>query len=241
MSEVRRTPCDVRTVPADPNDSDIRIQPPTEPEPTWDVRQARAFGRRGDQRAFEKWLCQQTSDHDTWKMLRREFERSRNEQEPVEAWRKVWREGVVPQLSTEGLGCLLDALKRDDPRIVTGCTTIPPALSSCSDLPIESADPIVWALLDGHSPRACTVGLMDEAFARLAIRCSELCGMPRAIGTLLCWLDEQDRQTWRTELIKEVTAALIGRIPAEAPAHKTTPLAELLRASVATVRKDGAA
>jgi hypothetical protein len=215
------------------NDSDIILLPDL--EPTWDIRQARAFGRRGDQRAFEKWLCGQTSDANTWKKLREEFHRARNEQEPPEAWRKVWREGVAPQLSTEGLQGLLDALKRDDSRIITGATTEPPAFSAASSLPIERCDPVIFAMLDGHSPAACTVGLMDEAFGRLAIRCSELCGMPRAIGTLLCWLDEQDRETWRIELMRETSLALIGRMPSQ-----ETPLTQQLRASIALV-KNGAA
>jgi hypothetical protein len=195
------------------NDADIVLVPDS--EPTWDIRQARTFGRRGDQRAFEKWLCQQTSDANTWRRLREEFNRARDEHQPVEAWRKIWREGVVPQLSTEGLQSLLDALRRDDCRIITGSTTIPPAFSAASNLPIEQCDPVIFAMLDGHSPYSCTVGLMDEAFARLAIRCSELCGFPRAIGTFLCWVDEQDRETWRMELMREVNLALVARLPAE--------------------------
>jgi hypothetical protein len=215
------------------NDADIVLIREADTEPTWDVRQARTFGRRGDQRAFEKWLCQQTSDANTWKKLREEFNRARDEHQPIEAWRKIWREGLVPQLSTDGLQGLLDALKRNDSRIITGATTEPPAFSAASNLPIERCDPIIWAMLDGHGPAACTVGLMDEAFARLAIRCSELCGMPRAIGTLLCWIDDQDRETWRTELMREIHLALIGRLPEE------TPLCKQLRASIAAVERNG--
>jgi hypothetical protein len=128
---------------------------------------------------------------------------------------------------------LLDALKRDDVRLVTGTTTVPPALGAMATLPLDGADPIAWALLDGHAPEACSVGLMDDAFGRLAIRCSELCGFPRAIGTLLCWLDEQDRETWRTELMRETNLALIGRLPEE------TPLCKQLRASITAVERNG--
>src|SRR5262249_31549833 len=152
-------------------DSDIVLVPDSGTEPTWEVRQAREFGRRGNRRSFEKWLCQQTSHPGTWPQLRAEFERAKNEHQPIEAWRKVFREGVAVQLSVPGLQGLLAALRRDDVRIVTGTTTVPPALGAMATLPLEAADPIAWALLDGARLTACSVGLMDECFARLAIRC----------------------------------------------------------------------
>src|SRR5262249_29878906 len=48
------------------------------------------------------------------------------EDEPIEAWRRVWREGLAPQLSTEGLRGLAKALAEDSPRLGTGMTTSPP-------------------------------------------------------------------------------------------------------------------
>jgi hypothetical protein len=45
-----------------------------------------------------------------------------------DAWRRVWRSGIVPQLTTEGLRGLLKALEKDSPRLITGATTSPPPL-----------------------------------------------------------------------------------------------------------------
>jgi hypothetical protein len=233
MSEVRRTHCDVRTVPADPNDSDVIISPPTEPEPTWDVRQARAFGRRGDQRAFDVWLCQQTNDHNTWMMLRREFETARAEQQPLEAWVRVWRTGLLPQFTTAGLQGLKAALERDDGRLVTGTTTIPPALSCMAKEPLEACDPLCWALLDGHMPEAASVGWIEEEFAMTCLKASQLCGFPRAVGMFLNWVDETPRAEMRKALLVEVNIGLIGRLPEE------TPLCKQLRASITAVERNG--
>ena len=40
----------------------------------------------------------------------------------------VWREGVVPQLSTAGLEALQNALESDDPTLIQGQNLLPPPL-----------------------------------------------------------------------------------------------------------------
>ena len=61
----------------------------------------------------------------------------------MEAWRKVWREGLAPLLPTAGLEALAIALAADDPAVLTdGNITRPIPISSVLDWPCEAADPI---------------------------------------------------------------------------------------------------
>jgi hypothetical protein len=46
----------------------------------------------------------------------------------VESWRRVFREGLEPVVSTPGLLALRQALLTDDPRLIQGATTTPPPL-----------------------------------------------------------------------------------------------------------------
>src|SRR4051812_30523867 len=56
----------------------------------------------------------------------------------MESWRKVWREGFAPQLSTSGLEALRKALHEDDPRLIQGATTSPPPLQCVQDWPVDA-------------------------------------------------------------------------------------------------------
>src|SRR5947207_14114801 len=62
----------------------------------------------------------------------------------VETWRKVWRDGFVPQLSTAGLQALWRALTDDSPKIIQGATVKPPPLSFSEDWPVECACPVAF-------------------------------------------------------------------------------------------------
>ena len=46
----------------------------------------------------------------------------------MDSWRKVWRDGLAPLISTEGLEALRTALCDDDARLLQGATTTPPPL-----------------------------------------------------------------------------------------------------------------
>jgi hypothetical protein len=204
-----------------------------------DLEMAREFGRRGDQRAFEKWLCQQTSDANTWKKLREEFKRARDEQEPIEAWRRTWRVGLVPQLTLAGLEGLLKALQEDSPGLITGSSTKPPALQAFEDLPLEGACPLCTALLDGSSLSACSVRLMDLEFARVAWNCDKLCGEPGAVRYFCNQVDSWTRPELIRHLIPEVLLAIAEKSMSHDEPAAETPLARQLRQSVAQVQKNG--
>jgi hypothetical protein len=205
----------------------------TEPCPDWATRQARAFGRRGNQRAFEKWLCGQTSDANTWTRLRSEFERARNEQEPLESWRKVFREGIVPQVSVAGLQNLAQALERDDPRLLQGVTSNPPALACMANDPVEGCCAWCFLLLDHKRPYQVSVGALDQRFAESCFKASQLCGEAGSARYFLNFLDETPRDEMRKLLLVEVLAALVGR---QSQPEEQTPLATLLRRSIEAVK-----
>jgi hypothetical protein len=251
MQKVSESLCGIN---GDHPDDDIVIQPPSGPAidtgaafpcPLWAVETAHAFGRRQDRAGFDRWLSGQTAHHETRQRLRQEYERTAQD-EHMEAWRRVWRVGLVPQLSTAGLEGLRTALGRDDPRMITGATTQPPPLRCVEQEPLEAACPLCWALLEGKPPTACSVGLMEECFARTCIRAGELCGDPGAVRWFLNQIDEWSRPDLIKNLLPEVLAALIGRQPAprEVPPQRPepeTPLAKLLRASIEAVKQSGAA
>lgn len=46
----------------------------------------------------------------------------------MEKWRRVWREGIRPQLTEAMLRKLRTALENDDSRLVQGKTTVPEPL-----------------------------------------------------------------------------------------------------------------
>ena len=53
----------------------------------------------------------------------------------MESWRKTWRDGVEPLVSTEGLEALRRALTNDDPRLLQGATSSPPPPYNFAVLP----------------------------------------------------------------------------------------------------------
>jgi hypothetical protein len=59
--------------------------------------------------------------------------------EPQTAWRRVWREGIAPQLSLADLHALRLALERDDPALIQGATVEPIPLPQFDDHPVEAA------------------------------------------------------------------------------------------------------
>lgn len=127
----------------------------------------------------------------------------------MESWRKVWRDGVEPLLTTDGLKALRQALKNDDARLVQGATTTPPPLMCVQDWPVEAACALGlcgW-LGDGLE----TVGEVEEFFARMCFEVDQRLGEPAACRWFLNWYDETPRDEMRRELQAEVQRALVAR------------------------------
>src|SRR5438552_17129476 len=127
----------------------------------------------------------------------------------MESWRKVWREGLAPQISTAGLEALRAALVNDDARLIQGATTSPAPLQCVQDWPVEAACGLGYCgwQCDGLE----TVAEVEEFFARTCFEADQRLGEPAACRWFLNWFDETPREEMRRQLAAEVHWALTQR------------------------------
>jgi hypothetical protein len=130
----------------------------------------------------------------------------------MESWRNVWRNGIVPLLSTRGLRALRDALARDDARLIQGATSTPPPMQCVLDWPVEAACAIGYCGWQGDGLE--TVGEVEEFFCRLCFEADQRLGEPAAVRFFINWTDESPRDEVRRELLGEVNLALADRVAA---------------------------
>lgn len=140
----------------------------------------------------------------------------------MESWRKVWREGIAPNLTLPGLTALRQALATDDPRLLQGATTTPPPLMSVQDWPVEAACATAFCGWQGDGLE--TVGVVEEFFAQTCFKCDTLLNEPAACRWFLNWFDETPRDEMRRELLPEVELAIAQRDPEFVPADRPAVL-----------------
>jgi hypothetical protein len=138
----------------------------------------------------------------------------------MESWRKVWREGVAPLLSTPGLEALRQALAADDARLLQGATTSPPPLQCVQDWPVEAACSIGYCGWQGD--RLETVAEVEEYFAKVCFEVDQRLGEPAACRWFLNWFDETPRDEMRRQMLAEVSAMLAQRRTAAAAEQAPT-------------------
>jgi hypothetical protein len=131
----------------------------------------------------------------------------------MESWRKVWREGVAPLLSTASLEALRQALSTDDARLIQGATTTPPPLQCVQDWPVEAACALGFCGWQGDGLE--TVAEVEEFFARMCFEIDQRLGEPAACRWFLNWFDETPRDEMREQLLAEVQRALGQRRSAD--------------------------
>jgi hypothetical protein len=127
----------------------------------------------------------------------------------MESWRKVWRDGMLPLVSTLGLRALQQALRNDDPRLVQGATTTPPPLMCVQDWPVEAACALGFCAWQGDGLE--TVGEVEEYFARACFEADQRLGEPAGCRWFLNWYDETPRDEMRRLLLDEAGVALAQR------------------------------
>jgi hypothetical protein len=127
----------------------------------------------------------------------------------MESWRKVWRDGVEPLLSMEGLQALKQGLVSDDSRLMQGATTTPPPLMCVQDWPVEAACALGYCGWVGDGLE--TVGEVEEFFARMCFEIDQRLGEPAGCRWFLNWYDETPRDEMRSALLAEVERALAQR------------------------------
>jgi hypothetical protein len=127
----------------------------------------------------------------------------------MESWRKVWRDGVVPLLSTAALEALRSGLLGDDARLLQGATCTPPPLPCVQDWPVEGACALGYCGWQGEGLE--TVAEVEEFFARMCFEIDQRLGEPAGCRWFLNWFDETPRDEMRRELLAEVNRALAER------------------------------
>jgi hypothetical protein len=140
----------------------------------------------------------------------------------MESWRKVWREGFVPHLSTAGLTSLETALAQDDLRLLQGSTTTPPPLQCLEHCLVEGCCVLGYCGWQGDGLE--TIGEVEEYFAQLCFEADRALGEPAACRWFLNWYDDTAREQMRQDLLQEVRLALAQRRPCELPSvHEEEP------------------
>ena len=127
----------------------------------------------------------------------------------MDSWRKVWRDGLAPLISTEGLEALRTALCNDDARLLQGATTTPPPLQCVQDWPVEAACALGYCGWQGEGLES--VAEVEEYFARLCFEVDQRLGEPAACRWFLNWFDETPRDEMRVLLLAEVNRTLAQR------------------------------
>ncbi len=127
----------------------------------------------------------------------------------MESWRKVWREGIAPLLSNEGLEALRQGLANDDARLMQGATTSPPPLQCVQDWPVEGACALGYCGWLGEGLE--TIGEVEEFFARMCFEIDQRLGQPAGCRWFLNWFDDTPREEMRRLLLAEVARSLAER------------------------------
>lgn len=127
----------------------------------------------------------------------------------MEAWKKVWREGVAPELSIDALKAIRKAILEDDPRLLQGATTSPPPLTCVKDWPCEGACLFGYAgwVAEGLE----TVGQVEDYFTQVSYRADVRLQEPGVIRHFLNWFDDTPRDKVRSLLLPEINAAIVEK------------------------------
>lgn len=124
----------------------------------------------------------------------------------MEAWRKVWREGFVQQLSALELESVRKGLRANDYCLVQGSTTVPPPMQVVLDCPIEATDILAYGAWKSGGLK--TVGEAEEYVAKLCFQADTALGEPAAASYFLNWYDDTPREEMRIAMIAEINLAL---------------------------------
>lgn len=127
----------------------------------------------------------------------------------MEPWRKVWREGIAPQLTDAELSLLRDAIESNDRRLTQQQTTKPLPLEVNADSDCEGADILGYAaMVSSNKP---TVRAVESSWMRLCERADDLLGNEDSLRDFIRWYDDVPREEMRRELLREVSNELTIR------------------------------
>ena len=120
-----------------------------------------------------------------------------------------WQEGIQPSISSTALRSLLEALERDDERLLQGASTSPPPLYPCDSWPCEASCPVCWLLWEGS--QEMSVKEVCEFLGNIASHCEDALQEVGAIRHFMNWWDENPRELVRAKLSAWIAADLAAR------------------------------
>jgi hypothetical protein len=127
----------------------------------------------------------------------------------MEQWRRVWREGLAPQLPTAGLEALGQALARDDSRLIQQFTTNLPSLRFLRNEKVEATCALGYCGWQGEGLKR--LGQVFNFFERVCTAADEAVGELAASNHFLNWYDNTPRHEMRRQLLAEVQHTLHQR------------------------------
>src|SRR5436305_14749786 len=140
---------------------------------------------------------------------------------PMEKWRRIWREGLAPNITKSGLQALEMALIHDDARLLQGTTCYPPLLDALRDRDVEGTCALGFSAWQGDGLNQ--VGQVEEFFQRVCDGADAVFNEPAACRYFLNWFDDTPRDEMRRELLAEVEKAIADRLPIDRPAIEMHP------------------
>jgi hypothetical protein len=128
----------------------------------------------------------------------------------LEAWKKVWREGIVLSLNTPGLEALRRALATGDRRVVQSCTAWPKTAGHgvCQDRPVGYACALGFCGWQGEGLE--TVGEVEAFVAKVCFETDQRLNNA-AVWRFINWYDATQLETARRELLPEIDRELARR------------------------------
>ncbi|MBM3995175.1 MAG: hypothetical protein FJ303_13635 [Planctomycetes bacterium] len=132
----------------------------------------------------------------------------------MEKWRRVWREGLAPNLPVAGLLALERALRDDDPRLLQGVVSTPPPFEAVRNATVTSCCAICYCGWKGDRLR--TVGEVEAFYHRICESADAVFSEAAACRFFLNWYDATPRYEMRHEMLGEVRRTLARRTPAAA-------------------------
>lgn len=127
----------------------------------------------------------------------------------METWRRVWRVGFAPGLSTPGLRALRDGLAIDDPAIAQGASVSP------AEGEVASTCAVGYCAWRGDD---CRMAAEVEAhFIRACLAADTRLGCAGASRWFLNWFDDGPRDVVFRCLLAEVDLVLARRLSRDWP------------------------
>jgi hypothetical protein len=127
----------------------------------------------------------------------------------METWRKVWRKGIAPTLSTPALKAIEQALETNDPRLIQGATTSPPPLACVSDWEPDACCLLTYGGWQGDGKK--TILDLEQFFADRCNMADDFLGEVSGCRWFLNFWDESPREQVFPLVLEEVKLALKQR------------------------------